>query len=191
MNNLKYSLVCEGENDKYFFIELKTRIFKNRKIRECKKHKSKIIKGTIRASSYIDGTDCCQVFYLIDQDNIKIESIKKHNKEIQRKNGILIISKPKIEIILLAIFQEVVNYTEKEIDKKLTESLIKHKLISATGKYLKSNNSSLKKIIDYLEKDHNNKKINFWINNLKKIQLTEHNIKFNNFISLIEYLKGN
>lgn len=161
MNNHKYSLVCEGENDKYFFIELKTRIFKNRKIRECKKHKSKIIKGTIKEDSYIDGRNCCIVFYLIDQDDIKIRFIQKHYKEITNKNGILIISKPKIEIILLAIFQEVVNYTKKDVDKKLNESLIKHKLISPTRKYSKSNNSSLKKIIDYLEKDHNNKKINF------------------------------
>mgnify|MGYP003552720119 CR=1 FL=1 len=80
MKSNKYTIVCEGQTEKYLFQELKTTIFENKKIQQCKKHKPKVIKGTINTNSYIDGNDCCIVFYLIDEDELKSNEIFRDDR---------------------------------------------------------------------------------------------------------------
>lgn len=190
MKSNKYTIVCEGQTEMYLFYELKTTIFKNNRIHECKKHKAKIIKGTIGTNNYINGNNCCNVFYLIDVDSLAEDKISLHNKNIENKNGKLIISKPCLEVILLAIFESNINVStisKKEINDKLTKSLISNKIINKNEKYSKSNNDTLKRIVKFLE--NNSEFVNNWINNISKLSLKENNIEFNNFELIIKYLK--
>lgn len=192
MKSNKYTIVCEGQTEKYLFQELKTTIFENKKIQQCRKHKPKVIKGTISTNNYIDGNDCCIVFYLIDEDELKSNEILKHNQNIQNKNGKLIISKPCLEIILLAIFENNINtstISKKDVYKGLTRVLISHKIINKDEKYSKSSNIILEKIIKFLK--HNEKCINDWINNISKLRLKENDIEFNNFNLIIKFLRSN
>lgn len=192
MKSNKYTIVCEGQTEMYLFQELKTTIFENKKIQQCKKHKPKVIKGTINTNSYIDGNDCCIVFYLIDEDELKSNEIFKHKQNIQNKNGKLIISKPCLEIILLAIFENVINNpktSKKDVYDKLTKSLISNKIINKDEKYSKTSNIILEKIIKFLKRDE--KCINDWINNISKLRLEENNIEFNNFNLIIKFLRSN
>lgn len=190
MKNNKYTIVCEGKTEMYLFQELKTTIFENRRIQQCKKHKAKIIKGTIGTNDYIDGNNCCKVFYLIDVDSLAKDKISLHNKNIENKNGKLIISKPCLEVILLAVFEGNINVStisKKEINDKLTKSLISNKIINKNEKYSKSNNETLEKIIKFLK--GNKEFVNNWINNISKLSLKENNIEFNNFEVIIKFLK--
>ncbi|MBR3347878.1 MAG: hypothetical protein IKG36_00490, partial [Mycoplasmataceae bacterium] len=138
------------------------------------------------------GNDCCIVFYLIDEDELKSNEIFKHKQNIQNKNGKLIISKPCLEIILLAIFGNVINnpkISKKDVYDKLTKSLISNKIINKDEKYSKTSNIILEKIIKFLKRDE--KCINDWINNISKLRLEENNIEFNNFNLIIKFLRSN
>ena len=191
MKSKYYTFVCEGQTEEYLFHGLKTTIFKNKKIHQCKKHKPNIIKGTLSINDYIDGRNCCIVFYLIDNENIEKDKIIEHNKNIKNKNGKLIISKPCLEIILLAIFKNNINVstlTKNDLFKKLTRVLISKKIINKDEKYSKSDNKILEKIINFLEKD-GNEYIKNWIKNISKLKFEENNIEFNNFDLIIKYLK--
>lgn len=191
MKSNKYTIVCEGQTELYFFQGLKTTIFENRRIQQCKKHKPKILKGGIGTNSYIDGNDCCIVFYLIDKDDLSNDKIFKHDKNIQNKNGKLIISKPCLEIIILAIFENVINnpkISKKDVYDKLTKSLISNKIINKDEKYSKTNNEVQEKIIKFL-KNSNKKYLNKWIDNISKLKFKEDNIEFNNFELIIKFLK--
>ena len=157
MKNNKYSIVCEGKTEKYLFRELKTTIFKNKKIHQCKKHKSKILKGTISSNDYVNGNKCCVVFYIIDVDHLDKNQIWNHCRNIENKNGILIISKPCLEIILLSIFENNLNIetiTKDDIYQRLTKALIEKKIINKDEKYSKTNNSSLIKLLKFLQEHH-------------------------------------
>ncbi len=179
-NNFKYTYIVEGECEKKLLLDLKTKIFINKTISECKACKnqvSNVKKGTITIKDlkkFNNKCKCkCKKIIICDYD-MNEDIIDKINNYCF-DNNLIIISKPRIEIVLLAIFTNKLNIAECEIDKQISKFInIKYK----------HNTHSINKIIKHIE--FNKKLLNSWIKNLEYLNKNGRS----NFIELILWLKG-
>ena len=176
-NNFKFTYIVEGECDKKLLIDLKTNVFKNKTLSECKECKSKVsnvIKGTIAIDDIkkFNNKCNCKKIVICDYDGNKNNIDKISNYKLDNK--LFIYSNPKIEIVLLAIFTNKLNSTDN-LENKISKFL---------SKAYKHSPDSINNVLKILEND--NDKLNNWIKNLE--DLNKKNIS--NFIELVKWLKG-
>lgn len=178
-NNFKFTYIVEGECDKKLLIDLKTNIFKNRTLSQCKECNSKVSNvknGTITIDDLKKFNNKCNCKKNVICDYDGNENNIKEISNYSLDNKLFIFSNPKIEIVLLAIFTDKLNATDN-LENKIS------RFISKNYEY-KHCPDSINKILKFLENDES--KLNNWIKNLE--DLNKKNIS--NFIELVRLLKG-
>lgn len=175
MSNYKYYYLVEGQMEEKIFKWLKNNQIKAKKLSLCKNpnHPKSICEGTIQLNKIKKCDNCSKTILIFDYDDIK------NIEEYKKKDCLAIISKPSIEIVLLAIF----NVPESEISKKDIEIKLNNFLKKYDIKY-NHNIESLVKILNLIES--NNKLFNDWIKNLQKLK----ELNKSNFIELYKFLEG-
>lgn len=178
-NNFKFTYIVEGECERKLLIDLKTNIFKNKTISECKECKRKVsnvIKGTITIEDLKKFNNKCNCKKIVICDYDGNENNIKEISNYSLDNKLFIFSNPKIEIVLLAIFTNELNVTNN-LENKIS------KFFSKSYEY-KHSLDSINKILKFLENDES--KLNNWIKNLEYLNKN----KISNFIDLVKWLKG-
>lgn len=178
-NNFKFTYIVEGECDKKLLIDLKTNIFKNRTLSQCKECNSKVSNvknGTITIDDLKKFNNKCNCKKIVICDYDGNENNIKEISNYSLDNKLFIFSNHKIEIVLLAIFTDKLNVTDN-LENKIS------RFISKNYEY-KHCPDSINKILKFLENDES--KLNNWIKNLE--DLNKKNIS--NFIELVRLLKG-
>ncbi len=105
-DRLTISLIAEGTIDKEFVIFLKTRIYKAKKIGICNNH-SQLIKGTLTPKQIQSYNNCCETYVIYDKDEMTEEQIKNIKKSCCAEGCNEILTIPCLELILLAMFQDI------------------------------------------------------------------------------------
>lgn len=176
-NNFKFTYIVEGECERKLLIDLKTNIFKNKTISECKECKRKVsnvIKGTITIEDLKKFNNKCNCKKIVICDYDGNENNIKKISNYSLDNKLFIFSNPKIEIVLLAIFTNELNVTNN-LENKISKFLSRNYEHSPDG---------IDKILKKLE--NNEKLLNSWFKNLEYLNKN----KISNFIDLVKWLKG-